>query len=197
MSHLTAGRYGWNYQTYSGECSNKRDQKDFEPLLSRWLHTLLSEEKKKCSAHHHCCHLLISTIVLISSFYSDSFNSDIRRAQMNTAEMQMKSKSLSLCKNVMNFVSKSNVISSYNALPCFDLFKVWMLWRLSFATAHMITVVRWFVLTSPCFANRPLANFVRSGECARLRMVFTNQLKSHACAFSIKVCLIKYWLCKY
>lgn len=117
--------------------------------------------------------------------------------QMNAAETQMKSKSLSLCKNVMNFVSKSNVISCYNALPCFDLFKVWMRWRLSFATAHMIKVVRWFVLTSPCFANRPLANFVRSGECARLRMVFTNQLKSRACAFSIKVCLIKYWLCKY
>ena len=37
--------------------------------------------------------------------------------QMNAAEMQMKSKSLSLCKNVMNFVSKSNVISCCNALP--------------------------------------------------------------------------------
>ena len=160
---------------------------------------------------------------MISSFYSDFFNSDM---QLRCKWMQLRRKwslnlslsvkmwwtlyqnqmwlvaimhyhNLSLCKNVMNFVSKSNVISCYNALPCFDLFKVWMRWRLSFATAHMIKVVRWFVLTSPCFANRPLANFVRSGECARLRMVFTNQLKSRACAFSIKVCLIKYWLCKY
>ncbi|KAK7112489.1 uncharacterized protein [Littorina saxatilis] len=34
---------------------------------------------------------------------------------------------------------------------------------------------------------KPLSNFVRSGDCARLRMVVTNSLKSRSCSFSIKL----------